>query len=106
MYGSEAPGNTWQFTFLHAPLGPPLSFVPVSPSSSLFSLGNGIVSPTPPSHHHGGGGGGGGGGHHRGPRPAPTPRGRRGRAPPAPSPTPSCKPSFSRGRAAARTLRS
>jgi membrane peptidoglycan carboxypeptidase len=66
MYGSEAPGNTWQFTFLHAPLGPPRNFVPVPPDSALFSMGNGIVSPTPPKHqsgggHHGGGGGGGGG---------------------------------------------
>jgi membrane peptidoglycan carboxypeptidase len=73
MYGSEAPGNTWQFTFLHAPLGPPLNFVQVPQGSALFSLGNGIVSPTPPKPHHsggggghGGGGGGGGGGHHGG----------------------------------------
>jgi membrane peptidoglycan carboxypeptidase len=65
MYGSEAPGNTWQMTFLHAALAnPPLNFVPVPQSSPLFSLGNGIVSPTPPAHHHSGGGGGGGGGHH------------------------------------------
>jgi membrane peptidoglycan carboxypeptidase len=68
MYGSMAPGNTWQMTFLHADLAnPPLNFVPVPQSSQLFSMGNGIVSPTPPEHHHsgGGGGGGGGGGHHR-----------------------------------------
>jgi len=70
MYGSEAPGNTWQTTFLHAALAnPPLNFVPVPPSSPLFSLGNGIVPPTPPHHgghggggHRPGGGGGGGGG--------------------------------------------
>jgi membrane peptidoglycan carboxypeptidase len=71
MYGSEAPGNTWQYTFLHAPLGPPLNFFPVPQGSALFSMGNGIVSPTPPpkkhpkppaKHHSGGGGGGGGGG--------------------------------------------
>jgi membrane peptidoglycan carboxypeptidase len=75
MYGSEAPGNTWQFTFLHAPLGPPQNFVPVPPGSALFSMGNGIVSPTPPKPHHGGGGGGGGGGGHHGggPSPPPTP---------------------------------
>jgi len=73
MYGSEAPGNTWQYTFLHAPLGPPLSFVPVPQGNALFSMGGGIVSPTPPHHHHHGGGGGGGGGHHGGPSPPPTP---------------------------------
>jgi membrane peptidoglycan carboxypeptidase len=64
MYGSMAPGNTWQNTFLNAPLGPPLNFVPVPPGDALFSMGNGIVSPTPPPTHHGGGGGGGG--HHGG----------------------------------------
>jgi membrane peptidoglycan carboxypeptidase len=73
MYGSMAPGQTWQMTFLHARLGPPTGFVPVPPSSPLFSMGSGIVSPNPPSHHHHhhhgggggghGGGGGGGGGH-------------------------------------------
>jgi membrane peptidoglycan carboxypeptidase len=62
MYGSMAPGQIWQMSFLHAPLGPPTSFVPVSPSSELFSMGSGIVSPTPPKKHHSGGGGGGGGG--------------------------------------------
>jgi membrane peptidoglycan carboxypeptidase len=64
MYGSMAPGNTWQYTFLHAPLGPPLNFVPVPQGNPLFAMGNGIVSPTPPPTHHGGGGGGGG--HHHG----------------------------------------
>jgi membrane peptidoglycan carboxypeptidase len=64
MYGSEAPGNTWQYTFLHAPLGPPLSFVPVPQSNPLFSMGNGITSPNPP--RHSGGGHTGGGGHHGG----------------------------------------
>jgi membrane peptidoglycan carboxypeptidase len=66
MYGSMAPGQTWQMAFLHAALGAPRDFVPLSPSDPLFSLGNGIVSPTqpkPPKHH---GGGGGGGGHHHG----------------------------------------
>ncbi len=43
MYGSMAPGQTWQMTFLHAPLGPPTSFVPVSPSSEFYSMGTGIV---------------------------------------------------------------
>jgi len=64
MYGSMAPGNTWQRTFLQAALAsPPRNFVPVSQSSPLFALGDGIVSATPPSHHHSGGGGGG---HHGG----------------------------------------
>jgi hypothetical protein len=65
MYGSMAPGQIWQMSFLHAPLGPPTAFVPVSPSSELFSMGSGIVSPNPPKpkpHHSGGGGGNGGGG--------------------------------------------
>jgi membrane peptidoglycan carboxypeptidase len=65
MYGSMAPGATWQDTFLHARLAnPPLDFVPVPPGDPLFSLGNGIVSPKPPKPPkppHGGGGGGGGG---------------------------------------------
>ena len=43
MYGSMAPGQTWQMTFLHAPLGPPVSFVPVSPSSAFYSMGTGIA---------------------------------------------------------------
>ena len=65
MYGSMAPGKTWQLTFLHASLAnPPRNFVAVPQSSALFSLGNGQVSATPPSHHHSGGGGGGGGDHH------------------------------------------
>ncbi len=66
MYGSQAPGQTWHMTFMHAQLAePPLSFVPVPPSSPLFSLGNGIVSTQPPPKkkppkkkppkHHGGG---------------------------------------------------
>jgi len=69
MYGSMAPGETWQLSFLHAALGAPRDFLPLSPADPLFSLGNGIVSPTQPKpkpkhHHHdhqGGGGGGGGG---------------------------------------------
>jgi membrane peptidoglycan carboxypeptidase len=72
MYGSMAPGNTWQLTFLHAALAnPPRQFVPVPPGDPLFSQGNGIVSPNPPKPKppppHGGGGGGGGGGGHHGP---------------------------------------
>ena len=69
MYGSMAPGETWQMTFLHATLGPPLSFVPVPMTSELWSMGNGQVSaavpkpkPSPsPQPSHGGGGGHAGG---------------------------------------------
>jgi membrane peptidoglycan carboxypeptidase len=72
MYGSMAPGQTWQMTFLHAPLGPPVSFVPVSPSSEFYSMGTGIAptsiaKPKPkPKPHNGGGGGGNGNGNSNG----------------------------------------
>ena len=87
MFGDNAPGATWQATFLHAPLGPPLAFVPVPPSSPLYRQGNGQSPPKPktspkrgnapapgggkpggggggpvPPGPGGGGGGGGGGG--------------------------------------------
>jgi hypothetical protein len=56
MYGSMAPGETWQMTFEHARLAsPPPSFVPPDPGSPLFALGNGMVSPNPPKPHHSGG---------------------------------------------------
>ncbi len=75
MFGDNAPGATWQMTFLHAALGrTPASFVGVPPDSPFFSKGTGINSPKPkkPPKHGGGGGGGdgggGGGGHgHGGP---------------------------------------
>lgn len=64
MYGSMAPGQTWQQTFLHARLASPaLNFVALPTTDPLFSMGNGIVSPVvkkPP--RQGGGGTGGGGG--------------------------------------------
>jgi membrane peptidoglycan carboxypeptidase len=66
MYGSMAPGNTWQVSFLHAKLSPAMpSFVPVDPASPLFSMGTGLVAPRPkksptPTPTRGGGGGGGG----------------------------------------------
>jgi membrane peptidoglycan carboxypeptidase len=44
MYGACAPASTWQLTFLHAALGPALSFPP--PPGSFFSLGNGLGAPT------------------------------------------------------------
>jgi membrane peptidoglycan carboxypeptidase len=48
MFGDNAPGATWQMTFLHAALGPPASFVPVPGDSAFFSLGTGVNSPKPP----------------------------------------------------------
>jgi membrane peptidoglycan carboxypeptidase len=74
MYGSMAPGRTWQLTFQHAALAnPPPDFVPVPPGSPFYSKGDGqYVPPTPkPRSSHppnpGGHGGGGGGGHGRPP---------------------------------------
>jgi membrane peptidoglycan carboxypeptidase len=68
MFGDDAPGATWQMTFLHAQLGPPVGFVPVPPGSPFYSSGDGQISANPPKKnngggggHHGGGGGGGGG---------------------------------------------
>jgi membrane peptidoglycan carboxypeptidase len=81
MYGSMAPGHTWQMTFLAALRGKPApGFVPPTPSSELFSMGNGqfVIQPKPPKPppkpgppgggggHGGGGHGGGGGGGHNG----------------------------------------
>ncbi len=82
MFGDNAPGQTWQNTFLHAALGPPVGFVPVPPTSPLFRMGNGQSAPKPkpkPGHHPapgpgsgggpgpgGGPGHGGGGGRHQG----------------------------------------
>src|SRR6266487_4677107 len=73
MYGSMAPGKTWQVTFEHASLAEPaLDFVSVPQDSVLYSMGNGQYvphkrkpkpTPTPrPRPRPGGGGGGGGGG--------------------------------------------
>ncbi len=68
MYGDNAPGATWEETFLHAPLGPPLGFVPVPPDSIFWSEGNGAEEKpvsSPPRH--------GGPGHQPGPVPVPPP---------------------------------
>jgi hypothetical protein len=65
MFGDNAPGATWQMTFDHAALGPPVAFVPVPGGSIYFSMGTGVNSPKPPKKPkpgHGGGGGGGNGG--------------------------------------------
>ncbi len=74
MFGDNAPGATWQYTFLHASLGPAKSFPGVSPGSLFYRLGNGFTSPKPKSKgKHGGKGGGGGGGPGGGPTPPPIP---------------------------------
>ena len=72
MFGDNAPGATWQLTFEHAALGPPVPFVQVPPTSPLFSMGNGQnvarVKPKPggnpgPGNPGGGNPGGGKPGH-------------------------------------------
>jgi membrane peptidoglycan carboxypeptidase len=65
MFGAMAPGATWQLTFMHASLGPALSFPGVPGDSPFFQFGNGFASPKPPkapSPPRGGKGGGKGGG--------------------------------------------
>jgi membrane peptidoglycan carboxypeptidase len=70
MFGANAPGSTWHMTFDHANLGHARDFGTVSPSSELWSMGNGQVVAQPKKggkgHGNGNGGGkgnGGGGGH-------------------------------------------
>jgi membrane peptidoglycan carboxypeptidase len=73
MFGANAPGSTWHMTFDHADLGPVTYFVPVSPSSQFYGLGDGQVVIQPkPTKQKGGNGGGGGGNGGGGPTPAPT----------------------------------
>jgi membrane peptidoglycan carboxypeptidase len=64
MYGDDAPGATWQMTFMNADLGnPPANFVPVPGGSPFLSMGDGVNSPKPPKpprppkHRRGPGGG-------------------------------------------------
>jgi len=47
MFGDNAPGATWQLTFLHADLGPPVPFVSLPADSPFFADGNGQVAPKP-----------------------------------------------------------
>jgi membrane peptidoglycan carboxypeptidase len=79
MFGANAPGATWQMTFMAADLGPPAFFVPVPGDSLFFLMGDGVKSPKPPKppKHHGGRGGG---------NVPPTP------LPPLPVPTPTLGP--------------
>ncbi len=73
MFGDNAPGATWELTFMHAALGAPVPFV-YPPQFPFFQLGNGFSSPKPPAPpKRAGGGGGGGFGTGGGPTPVPTP---------------------------------
>jgi len=60
MYGDNAPAATWEETFMHAQLGPPVGFVGVPASSIYFSQGPGSapkpVQPKKKPPKHGGGG--------------------------------------------------
>ena len=81
MFGDNAPGATWEISFLHAALGTVDDFAPLPPNSSFFSAGTGVNSPKPPSKKHGGGGGPGPGHGHGpggGPGPGPGPGGGHG----------------------------
>jgi membrane peptidoglycan carboxypeptidase len=62
MFGANAPGSTWRATFDAANLGHSRPFGTVSQSSSLFSKGNGQVTPFQPKSGKGGNGGNGGSG--------------------------------------------
>jgi membrane peptidoglycan carboxypeptidase len=54
MYGDDAPGATWEYTFVHAQLGAPIPFV--SPSLLFFSEGPGTTpKQVPTKKKHGGG---------------------------------------------------
>ncbi len=62
MFGADAPGHTWQMTFEHANLGSHAGFAALSPSSPLFSMGNGqtVKQPAKPKGKGKGKGKGGG----------------------------------------------
>jgi len=61
MFGANAPASTWHMTFDNANLSGSQDFAQVSPSSSLWSQGDGQVVKQPPKKGGKGGGGGGGG---------------------------------------------
>jgi membrane peptidoglycan carboxypeptidase len=60
MFGDNAPGATWQYSFERALLGRPIPFV--QPSSYWFSQGSGSAPIAPPKKKKKPGGGGGNGG--------------------------------------------
>ena len=62
MFGANAPASTWHMTFDNANLSGSQDFAQVSPSSSLWSQGNGQVVKQPPKKGGKGGGKGGGNG--------------------------------------------
>jgi membrane peptidoglycan carboxypeptidase len=61
MFGDNAPGATWEYSFTHADLGPALAFQ--RPPAYYFALGSGSAPIAPPKPKKKPGGGGGGGGH-------------------------------------------
>jgi membrane peptidoglycan carboxypeptidase len=63
MFGAMAPGTTWRISFEHANLSGSENFAPVSPTSDLWSKGDGTVvaQPTKPKKTGAGTGGNGGG---------------------------------------------
>jgi membrane peptidoglycan carboxypeptidase len=71
MFGDNAPAATWQMTFTHAALGPPVAFPALPGDSIFFTEGSGVNSPKPPKKPGGGGNGGGPG--HGGPPQLPIP---------------------------------
>ncbi|MDR2987544.1 MAG: penicillin-binding protein [Nocardiopsaceae bacterium] len=60
MFGDDAPGATWQYSFERANLGRPLDFI--HPPGFYFSMGTGSAPISPPKKKKPGGGGNGGGG--------------------------------------------
>jgi membrane peptidoglycan carboxypeptidase len=81
MFGNNAPGATWELTFLHADLGANVPFP--APPGSYFSQGGGFGPPTSDCNPPNTGGG---------PTPTPSPSSSCNtgkRKPPAPTPTPS-----------------
>jgi hypothetical protein len=75
MYGDNAPGATWEISFLRADLGPNRNFI--YPPGRFFALGNGLGAPKiigPPKPKKGGHPGGPG--HNGGPPGPPIKPGR------------------------------
>jgi hypothetical protein len=61
MFGAMAPASTWHMTFDYANLGYARNFGTVSPSSQLWTMGDGQTVVQPRKSGNGGGGHGGGG---------------------------------------------
>ena len=85
MFGDNAPGATWEETFMHADLGPNVPFP--APPGSYFSQGGGFGAPTSGCNQPNTGG--------PNPNPTPTPSCTSAgttRRPPTPRPTPTASP--------------